>query len=135
MSTNLGCLNNKHIYSGAIILTINSGNSKKSYSRGSCVAMLSVLTMVFQNIHKIKFCNKQGLKPVLSELLVLSFKHCQRHNRPKALSTLTHSNFQTVQFKAEASTSIEIFDNFSLVLFGNGRENLRVTLTIPCLTT
>ena len=53
-------------------------------------------------------------------------KHCQRHNRPKALEYSGH------YFKAEASTSFEILVKLQLGVVWPKARTHRITLTNPC---
>ena len=59
-------------------------------------------------------------------------KHCQRHNGPKALSTLTQST-PLVESRS-FNKIIKSWSNFSLVWFGKGRETLRSPRNnlLPC---
>ena len=65
-------------------------------------------------------------------------KHCQRHNGPKQLSTL--SLIQHLLFKAEASTSFKILapnlDNLYYSLFSDVKiQDLKVSLELKTLCT
>ena len=59
-----------------------------------------------------------------------SRKHCQKHNGPKALSTLTHAT--PLALNRSSNKLLYLGKTSAWIFFGKGREIHRTTLTNPC---
>ena len=75
-------------------------------------------------------CARQSKIVIMLFIGVFFIKHCLRHDGPMALSTLAHS----IPLILSRSFNKKSGSNFSLVLFGNGWEIPRTTLTHPLAT-